>query len=423
MKIISSPNKAEQAKYQSVDLFILLFDISHDENVISVGGAIKKHLIKNKLKPASRVLDLLSIALSIIAVDHAVLRSSSPDGWTREIELHIAVNDVDFWNLQIPTLNSLLQFLTNDIWELHFISGGYSLPSIQEYQEYQNDCVSLLSGGLDSLVGGIDLVSLGKNPLFVSQVVNSDSPNQTKFAKSIIEDATYLCLNHNASIKKEGSTRARSIIFLTYGILGATCLKNYNAGHRVNLYICENGFISINPPLTRNRLGSLSTRTSHPVYIKQFQLLLDEAGINVQIINPYQYKTKGEMLIECTNQDLLKKLAHESTSCGRYSRMGRIHCGRCVPCLIRRASFLHWGIKDLTNYKYNDLSIDNNDHKKFDDVCSAAMAIHESDEVGLERWLSPYLNSYLLGDTTEYHSIVQRGFSELREFLKKQGVI
>ena len=35
----------------------------------------------------------------------------------------------------------------------------------------------------------------------------------------------------------------------------------------VTLYMCENGFISINPPLTDARLGSLSTRTTHPVYL------------------------------------------------------------------------------------------------------------------------------------------------------------
>jgi TatD DNase family protein len=35
----------------------------------------------------------------------------------------------------------------------------------------------------------------------------------------------------------------------------------------------------------------------------------------------------------------LVKFAHTSTSCGRYGTFGYQHCGRYVPCLIRRAAF------------------------------------------------------------------------------------
>jgi hypothetical protein len=62
----------------------------------------------------------------------------------------------------------------------------------------------------------------------------------------------------------ERSQRARSIIFFAYGVLAATALKRYHDGQPVTLYVCENGFIAINPSLTTARLGSLSTRTTHP---------------------------------------------------------------------------------------------------------------------------------------------------------------
>ena len=87
------------------------------------------------------------------------------------------------------------------------------------------------------------------------------------------------------------------------------------------LFVCENGFISVNPPLTNTRLGSLSTRTAHPVFLKLFQRLLDAADLRVHIENPYRFKTKGEMLKECSDQEFLKKNAHITTSCGRFGRM------------------------------------------------------------------------------------------------------
>ena len=70
-----------------------------------------------------------------------------------------------------------------------------------------------------------------------------------------------------------------------------------------------------------------------------FQELLDAAALKVTVKNPYQFKTKGEMLRDCRDQAFLSKHAADTTSCGRYARNGWKHCGRCLPCLIRRAAF------------------------------------------------------------------------------------
>jgi hypothetical protein len=67
----------------------------------------------------------------------------------------------------------------------------------------------------------------------------------------------HLQMNHNAAAPKEEtppSQRARSLIFLAYGVLAATTLEQYHGGQAVTLYVCENGFISINPPLCGFRL-------------------------------------------------------------------------------------------------------------------------------------------------------------------------
>ena len=266
-------------------------------------------------------------------------RDDSPDGWTRQLDLHVAVSDPAFWTTQSDLLVGQLQYLTTDIWTVAFLEGGVQPVPEKPPARPDQDCVVLLSGGLDSLAGTIDLVKAhGSKPYAVSQVSQGDKQKQSFFASKIGGGLAHLQLNHNTDCpgENERSQRARSFIFFAYGVLVATALKRYHDGEDVTLYVCENGFISINPPLTDARLGSLSTRTTHPVYIGLFQQLLDEAGLRVKLENPYQFQTKGEMLKGCADQAFLRKYAHTSTSCGRYARNGYKHCGRCLPCLIRR---------------------------------------------------------------------------------------
>jgi len=205
-------------------------------------------------------------------------------------------------------------------------------------------------------------------------------------------------------------------------VLAATVVKQYHEGQPVALYVCENGFISINPPLTAGRLGSLSTRTTHPVFLGLFQKLLDEAGLRVLVENPYQFLTKGEMLARCADRDFLRKNARRATSCGRFARNGYKHCGRCVPCLVRRAAFQTWGEDDKTVYVYRDLSRDSDDYARFDDVRSAAMAVAEVRADGLDGWLGTSLSAALLSDVAPYRRTVERGLQELGCFLEAVGV-
>lgn len=205
-------------------------------------------------------------------------------------------------------------------------------------------------------------------------------------------------------------------------MLAATSLKRYHDGQTVPLYVCENGLIAINPPLTPRRLGSLSTRTAHPVFLGLVQSLLSDVGIRSEIENPYAFKTKGEMLAGCTDQELLSQYAASTTSCGRFARMGYCHCGRCVPCLIRRAAFNAWGHRDTTTYRYLRLSKRDADHSFFDDVRSAAVAVAEIQSSGLERWLGATLASPIIVDATPYQEVVSRGMKELSRFLTKAGI-
>jgi hypothetical protein len=241
-------------------LEVILYGHADRQTRGRAGAAVKDEIVREKLHAATRAWDFLSVALSVIAADLAGHRNASPDGWTREFELEVSVADPDFWNAQRELVRNLLGFLTTDRWQISFMGGGISPVPEGETVRPEEDCVTLLSGGLDSLIGTIDLVAIGKRPFAVSQVVTGDADNQRTFAQAIGGGLRHLQVNHNARVpnsESPPSQRARSLIFIAYGVLAATTLARYHVGRSVTLYVCENGFISINPPLTGARLGSL----------------------------------------------------------------------------------------------------------------------------------------------------------------------
>lgn len=401
---------------------LVLYSRPDQPSVASAGAALQEVVAKHRLLPATRAWDLLSVALAVIVADTATRTDESPDGWTRQINLRVAVSEPEYWATQKGLIERLLRFLTSDLWEIEFFgaSHGYTLKKTPVYPE--NDCVSLLSGGLDSLVGAIDLAASGKNPLVVSQVAQGDKDTQSDFASKIAGGLRHLQLAHNATVPgaTEDSQRARSIAFLAYGVLAATALQKYHDGDSVTLYVCENGFISINPPLTEMRIGSYSTRTTHPTYLGLLQRLIDNSGIRVRLANPYQFLTKGRMLRDCLDQGMLEAIGHESTSCGRYARHYQ-HCGRCVPCLIRRAAFHEWDHWDATDYRYAELGKADGDHAHFDDVRAALMAVESLEADGVEKWVGAQLCSEFIEDSQPFLDTIELGLCELSVFLKSQG--
>jgi hypothetical protein len=119
------------------------------------------------------------------------------------------------------------------------------------------------------------------------------------------------------------------------------------------------------------------------------------------------------MLQDCKDQALLKDLAARSVSCGRYRRFKYTHCGRCVPCQVRRAAFQAWGEPDTTVYKFAQLGNDDPEHANFDDVRSVSMAVAEAAANGLDTWLGAALSYPKMGDTTPLRELVDRGLKEL----------
>lgn len=403
------------------DVRYVLYNYGSRPGEGGVGARLIDEIRTMGLSAGPRAWDFLSIALAVLAADEGIARSDSPDGWTREITLTVAVADAGFWATQAASLARALRFLTTDIWALDFIEGGVQPAPLRNRAARPETVVSLLSGGMDSLIGAIDLVAQGETPLFVSQVAKGDKANQIEFASRVLPRSLHAQLNHKAvhPVISERSQRARSIIFFAFGALAAENLTG-RAG-RVDLIVPENGYISINPPLTPLRLGSLSTRTTHPYYLQALQRVLDAAGLRAVLRNPYQLKTKGEMLTECLTPALLEDLVGRSTSCGRYARSGFRQCGRCVPCLVRRASFHAAGQVDPTGpYRYDDLSLPGRAHRDFDDVRAVGYAWRVIETDGFDAWLGGALNSAVNPDADGLREVVRRGVTELGEFISDQ---
>jgi hypothetical protein len=143
---------------------------------------------------------------------------------------------------------------------------------------------------------------------------------------------------------QENSQRMRSFLHLALGTVVAQELG------LPELYIVDNGIMSINLPLVPCRAGSRSTRSTDPLFLGLYQELVSHlySGQRLAIVNPFLFKTKKDIvkiLEELDSCDVIK----DTVSCWAYplglrslKRNGEklSHCGYCLPCLVRRIAVL-----------------------------------------------------------------------------------
>ncbi len=416
---------------ESIDNDTLYFSAYSDpkrNDIGNFGRTYREFFCKKSLFPSVLAWDFNTIALSVFSADRYVPRKSSEDGWTRTIDLTTCLCNPTAWNPVKEKLEKTFRFLTGDFWTFTFKGNGVEPPIANEPSLFgpSYDSVSLLSGGMDSLIGAIDIVDKGIKPVFVSQIVNGNQTEQAHFGKEICSESLHLLCNHNIefdSIKAEPSTRGRSIVFFALAALVASTLHS-ETDSQVKIFVPENGLISLNIPLNIGRIGSFSTKTTHPVYMKGIQDIWDMLGMPYKLTMPYKYKTKAEMLIDYKEHDLLTKLVGMSVSCGKYKVHNRQHCGHCVPCMIRRAAFLKAGIIDNTvkGYKFEDLS-KGRVLGGADDVGAMAIACINYRQKGIKRLISGNLSFTTPDDREDYEGVVKRGLEEVELLLKHHGVI
>ena len=326
------------------------------------------------LQPSERGVDLVVLAALVNAGDTRVSRKlNAQDGWTREIDLYVPVSAADAWAPSAGSIGAMLRFLTGDRWRVFFRDRTKRTQTLTLAPKRLAidglTKVSLLSGGLDSLVGAIDLLVEGDRPLFVSHYWDSETAKaqsyildrlENRFGKEAFKSLRVRLgfdKNHLSTGETENTQRGRSFLFYALATLAASAIKG-----RTVVDIPENGLIALNVPLDPLRFGALSTRTAHPHFVASMQRMIDSIGLEVELGNPYRHMTKGEMVTRCADRPFLEKIVANSMSCSspakaRFKKLSPRHCGYCVPCLIRRAS-LAAGLdgKDETLYIVENLN-------------------------------------------------------------------
>jgi hypothetical protein len=192
--------------------------------------------------------------------------------WTRSIELHLPAREPEFWSQHAAAFQDIFASLTYDRLRLHFHgAGGFAQPPRTRLQPFpESDAVALLSGGLDSFVGALELFDGGSKPLFVA----ASGSGATNHSQSEVFDVLRgvdrsrellkLMVQRRAGFPgDERSQRSRSFLFVSSAALVASALGIED------VYLNENGVIAVHVPLTAARIGSLSTRTASPRVIAQ----------------------------------------------------------------------------------------------------------------------------------------------------------
>ena len=399
-------------------------------------GQIIDQLIERGVVPSETAVDLGILAAVITAADTRISRSvDAQDGWTREIDLYLPVEDPVRWESVGPLLARTLKFLTGDHWRLFFRERDPKYktlirkPRVLVRPPFTSVC--LFSGGLDSFIGAIDLFATGQKAILVSHYGDVSTSSQERCAERIARvygDMSPRHVRANVRFDKndfthemgdEFTTRGRSFLFFALAAMAASGLEKNPV-----IYVPENGLISLNVPLDRLRVGAWSTRTTHPFYMARWQEILDGLGIAARFENPYRFKTKGEMLAECGNQDIVRKHVAETISCSspakaRWLGIPLGHCGHCVPCLIRRSAIISALGKDPTTYTIPDLSAQtlNSRAAEGEHVRSfQAMARRLKRRPGLEKILihkSGPLSDYDAADIADYADVFRRGIGEV----------
>jgi len=203
-------------------------------------------------------------------------------------------------------------------------------------------------------------------------------------------------------------------MFLSLGIAVASSIGTKS------LIVPENGYTGINLPLRPNRGGALSTRSTHPETFRRVAEILARLNINVTISNPFEWMTKGEAMAsvhELRPPTGWKGAAAATLSCSKlggnwFAGSPNLNCGLCVPCMVRRATFIKAKVADDTQYLFQAISgthLSDLINARRGDIEAVRYAIEagvDVDAIDSGTWPADY-------DLDRVESLVQRGLDEL----------
>ena len=317
----------------------------------------------NALRPVDDLLlDLLDVAGVVFAADSSFSRgrdgSDFGERWRRNFHMTIKVRRPEIWQRRevVDALVDVTSFLTEDRFEFVFESSPREV-SPQEYLDFQGqdqapfqiDEVILFSGGLDSLAGAIETLQAKKRVALVThRSAPKVVPMQTQLGQALRDKFPGQVLHIPVKATKAGkqtadrSQRSRSFLFAALGCVAARML----GARGISFY--ENGIISHNLPVNGQVVGTMATRTTHPLGLRKldrFLSVLDAA--HVPISNPYSWLTKTDVVKRLALYDATH-LIKEAVSCTVMvaRENDQPHCGACSQCLDRRFAMLAAGLAE-----------------------------------------------------------------------------
>jgi 7-cyano-7-deazaguanine synthase in queuosine biosynthesis len=346
----------------SDDLVIL--DLTSKRPNIALRATIDRQRLHLSLSPGVR--DFRDITVMSYLLDTLARRNDGADYWSREFNCTFPVRDTKLWKAQENSLSRLLATLAGDQYRYEWLS-AVSMPAHPKHRARipkTFDAVCLFSGGIDSLLGANKLLQQGKRLLLVGhqseQATAAAQKEVFKYIQRLFPKQASLIQFRVAVSRKEQplfpipegeeeTHRVRSFLFLGLAVAVADM-----AGVD-EIYMPENGLIALNPPLDLSRLGTCSTRTAHPRFLRQFLDLSKALGVySGTLKNPFLYESKTDMLRSL--EPKLKPALLRSVSCARPSRYQDKHvrhCGYCVPCIYRRAAFAAAGLDSASEYAFD----------------------------------------------------------------------
>jgi 7-cyano-7-deazaguanine synthase in queuosine biosynthesis len=302
--------------------------------------------------------DWLDVLHCLHIADLVCHRGKNED-WHRDIAVALPLRDPAPFQPVLPLVHEVFGMMTFD--RLQVELSKYPMAPPMRYPKnprgVKPDAVALLSGGLDSACAAAQLTGLRNRPLFVSARSSSHvMAAQNAVMKRMTQLRPTADIVHFKSAPKYShpvaplptsdlSQRSRTLLYVGVASLIA-------AAHNLpTVTIGENGIMAINCPLTIGRAAGFSTRTAHPDVLRKMADLFGRVfQKNINIENPLLMRTKADVvkeLVSLAGGAIIKK----THSCW-IARQAK-HCGRCVPCVVRRFATEAAGVTDV---KYeNDL--------------------------------------------------------------------
>lgn len=314
--------------------------------------------------------DLLNVMCALRAADRYFTEKGFFQG-PRNLRLAIGVSDSKRWQALSPVLAETVRSLSDDTLDFYPLP----LPKLTTMAQPDDtaltrlmsgagrrapDCVCLYSGGADSFAGVAHLLSQGRRPVLASHSVGPISGLQKRLFEVL--RARFPALEphwlvqfrsqpHSTKIKREAGgrklfwrtndslQRLRSIFFFSVAGIIAQAIDVKE------IFMCENGLIGAAIVFSSRDDNPSTTRPAEPHYLKSMENFLRQAldFEGLQIRNPFQYMTKGEVLTQACSLGLHSAL-YQTVSCWRSGNRGVRNCGQCVPCLFRQLAFDEAGL-------------------------------------------------------------------------------